>query len=217
MTDFAAAREAMVDCQVRPADVTRYAIIEAMLWAPRENFVPRHKRPVAYAGTEIDLGEGRVMLEPRVLAKMLETAAILPGDLVLEIGPATGYSTALIARMAEAVVAVEPDETFAKQAQELLAGLEVHNAVVSQGDPAKGDADHAPFDVIFFNGAVETLPDGLTDQLRDGGRLVAIFADNGVSQCRLLVRSGNAVSERYMFDATGAILPGFERPPAFVF
>lgn len=217
MTDYAAAREAMVDCQVRPADVTRYAIIESMLWAPRERFVPRAARAVAYAGAEIEVAPGRALLEPRILGKMLEAAAILPSDLVLEICPATGYSTAIVARMAEAVVAVEPDAGLAKQAQATLAELEAHNAVVTIGDPAAGDAAHAPFDVVFVNGAVEVLPDALRAQLRDGGRLVAVFAEGGVSQCRVLTRSGSAVSERYMFDAPAPVLPGFERRSEFVF
>lgn len=207
----------MVDCQIRPADVTRYDIIAAMSWAPREQFVPRQNRAVAYAGTEIEIAPGRALLEPRILAKMLEAAAILPTDLVLEIAPGTGYSTALIARMAEVVVAVEPDETLAASAQSTLASLDVHNAIVVHGDPRAGDADHAPFDLVFVNGAVEDLPDSLTDQLADGGRLVAIFADGGISQCRVLIRAGSAISERYAFDAGGPILPGFERAEDFVF
>jgi len=159
----------------------------------------------------------RVLLEPRVLAKMLEAAAIGPKDLVLELAPATGYSTALISKMAEAVIAIEPDETLAAQAQQSLARLEVDNAVVSAGDPAVGDAAHAPFDVILVNGAVTTLPEALTDQLRDGGRLVAIFAEDGRSQCRVLTRSGAGLSERYMFDAAAPVLAGFDRPAAFSF
>lgn len=211
------ARTAMVDCQIRPADVTRYAIISAMLWAPREQFVPRNRRAVAYADVEVEVAQDRVLLEPRVLAKMLEAAAIGPKDLVLELAPATGYSTALISKMAEAVIAIEPDETLAAQAQQSLARLEVDNAVVSAGDPAVGDAAHAPFDVILVNGAVTTLPEALTDQLRDGGRLVAIFAEDGRSQCRVLTRSGAGLSERYMFDAAAPVLAGFDRPAAFSF
>ena len=113
MTDFAAARQAMVDCQVRPSDVTRYAIIEAMLWAPRELFVAKARRDVAYAGADIELAPGRVLLEPRTLAKMLESANIGANDLVLDLAPGTGYSTAVIARMAEAVIAIEPDPKLA--------------------------------------------------------------------------------------------------------
>ncbi len=217
MTDFDAARTAMVDCQVRPADVTRYPIIEAMLWCPRERFVPRPRRAVAYAGAEIEVAPGRALLEPRVLAKMLEAAAIRPGDLVLELAPATGYSTALIARMAEAVIALEPDQGLAEQAQANISALEIDNAVVSHADPRAGDPAHAPFDAIFIGGTVERLPEALTDQLNEGGRLVAIVAREGRSQCRVLTRSGAGLSDRYMFDAGAPRLDGFEHPAAFSF
>ncbi len=217
MPDFAAAREAMVDNQVRPADVTSYAIIDAMLWAPRERFAPRALRNIAYAETDIALAPGRVLLLPRTFAKMLEAAAIDPGDLVLDLAPGTGYSTAVIARMAEAVVAIEPEEELARQAQSLLVELEVDNAVVSQGEPAAGDPAHGPYDVIFVNGAVEQVPDVLVEQLKDGGRLVAIFRDGPVGKCRVLTRGGNGVSRRFVFEADAPVLGGFERPVEFVF
>ena len=217
MTDFAAARRTMVDTQVRPADVTSYALIDAMLWAPRERFVPRARRDIAYAETDIELAPGRVMLQPRTMGKMLEAAAIEPNDLVLDLAPGTGYSAAVIARMAEAVVAVEPDGELAKQAQALLVELEVDNAVVTQGDPAAGDPDHGPYGVIFVNGAVETLPDALVGQLKQGGRLVALFRDGGLGKCCVLTRAGNGVSRRFVFEADAPVLKGFEKPAAFAF
>lgn len=217
MTDFSAARHAMVDCQIRPSDVTRYAIIEAMLWAPRELFVAKAWRDVAYAGAEVELAPGRVMLEPRTFAKMLEVAAIGSGDLVLDLAPGTGYSTAVIARMAEAVIAIEPDAELAARAQPLLAELEVDNAVVSHGAPASGDAAHGPYDVIFVNGSVETLPEALVAQLKEGGRLVALFRQGGVGQCCLLTRAGGGVSRRYVFDADAPLLEGFELSAEFAF
>lgn len=215
--DYRAAREAMVDCQVRPSDVTRYPIIAAMLEIPRERFVPRPMREIAYAGTEIPLAPGRAMLEPRVLAKMLEAAAIGKGDLVLDVAPGTGYSTALIARMAQTVVAVEPDEALGAELARLMAALEIDNATLTQGSAGEGDPAHGPYDVIFVNGAVETLPQALTDQLAEGGRLVALFGDGPAGRCRLLTRTGATVSDRALFDATAPILPGFERPAAFTF
>lgn len=217
MVDFGALREAMVDCQVRPSDVTRYGIIDAMLKVPRERFVPKTRRPIAYAGTEIDVGHGRALLEPRVLAKMLEVSAISEGDLVLELAPATGYSTAVIAHLAEAVIAIEGNETLAGQAQQAIAALEIDNAVVTAADPALGDPSHAPFDVILVNGAVGALPDGLTDQLREGGRLVAVFLESGVGKCRILTKSGSGVSERFAFDASAPLLEGFAGASAFSF
>jgi protein-L-isoaspartate(D-aspartate) O-methyltransferase len=217
MIDFTAARQAMVDCQVRPSDVTRYAIIEAMLWAPRELFVPKTRRDVAYAGAEIELAPGRVMLEPRTFAKMLEAAAIGSDDLVLDLAPGTGYSTAVIARMAEAVIAIELDADLADRAQTLLGEFEVDNAVVSQGDPAAGDAAHGPYDVIFIDGAVAALPESLVGQLKQGGRLVALFRQGGVGQCCVLTRAGAGMSRRYVFDADAPLLAGFEQVTEFVF
>ena len=217
MTDYAAARRAMVDNQVRPADVTSYSLIDAMLWAPRERFVPRSKRDVAYAEADIELAPGRMMFLPRTIAKMLEAATIFPDDLVLDLAPGTGYSTALIAQMAEAVVAIEPNEDLAQQAQALLVELEVDNAVVSRGEPADGDPPHGPYDVIFVNGAVEQLPDTLIDQLKQGGRLVAIFKEGRIGKVRVLTRAGKGVSRRFVFDADAPILPGFEKPKEFAF
>lgn len=216
-TDFTAAREAMVDCQVRPSDVTRYPIIEAMLHVPRERFVPKGLRDIAYAGTEIPLGEGRAMLEPRILAKMLEAAAVTPDDLVLDVAPGTGYSTAVLARMAEAVVAVEPDRALAAEAQRLLPRLEIDNATVTQAPAVEGDPAHGPYDAILINGAVQQIPTSLTGQLAEGGRLVAIFADGPAGRCRLLTRAGDAISDRELFDATAPLLAGFERPREFTF
>ncbi|HSF95890.1 MAG TPA: protein-L-isoaspartate O-methyltransferase [Thermohalobaculum sp.] len=217
MTDFAAARRAMVDCQVRPADVTRYAIIEAMLAVPRERFVPKAKTEIAYAGCEIPLAPGRALLEPRTLAKMLEAAQIGARDLVLDLAPGTGYSTALIARMAEAVIAIEPDSELAATAQTVLSQVEADNAVVTSGDPSAGDPDHGPYDVIFINGAVETLPQALEAQLKEGGRLVALFRDSGSGQCHVLTKAPGGLSRRYVFDADAPVLDGFRRAEAFAF
>lgn len=217
MMDFARARQAMVDCQVRPADVTRYSIIESMLAVPRELFVPKAGRDVAYAGCEIALAPDRVLLEPRTLAKMLEAAAVGSQDLVLDLAPGTGYSTAVIARMAEAVVAIEPDAGLAETARSVLAQLEADNAVVLQGDPAAGDSAHGPFDVIFVNGCVERIPDALLAQMKAGGRLVALFAERGMRQCHVLTRSNSTVTRRYAFDADAPLLAEFRRKSEFAF
>lgn len=217
MTDFAAAREAMVDSQVRTSDVTRYAIIEAMLEIPRELFVPRARRDVAYAEAEIPIAPGRAMLMPRAFAKMIEAAGIGASDLVLDLAPGTGYSTAVIARLAAAVVAIEPNAELARQATEALESLEIVNAIVSHGDPTAGDPAHGPYDVIFVNGAVERVPEALTDQLKDGGRLVAIFVERGVGQCRVVLRVGDTIAQRIADDITGPLVPGFEKKRVFAF
>lgn len=158
-----------------------------------------------------------MLLEPRTLAKMLEVAQIGADDLVLDLAPGTGYSTAVIARMAEAVVAIEPDEGLATMAQTVLAQIEADNAAVSQGDPAAGDPDHGPYDVIFINGAVETLPDALGAQLKEGGRLVALFLRNGACQCHVLTKAAGGLSRRYAFDAGAPVLDGFREAEVFAF
>ena len=165
MTDFAAARTAMVDRQVRPSDVTSFPIIEAMLWAPRERFAPAAHKAVAYADAPLAQAPGREALEPRVFAKMLDGARIGPDDLVLDVAPGLGYSTAVIARMAAAVIAVEPDEDMARQATEILSALEVDNALVKSGEAPVGDAEHGPFDAIFVGGGVGRPPEALLAEL----------------------------------------------------
>lgn len=217
MTDFTMARQAMVDCQVRPSDVTQYPIIEAMLWAPREQFVPAALREIAYAESEIPLGDGRVLLAARTFAKMLEAASVGADDLVLDLAPGTGYSSAVLSRLAAAVVAVEPNETYQAQAVENFAALDVDNVIISTGDPVAGDAGHGPYDVILINGAVERVSPDLLDQLKDGGRLVAIFGDGVSGQCRVVVKAGNSTSNRYVFDATAPILGGFANEKEFAF
>lgn len=215
MSDLAAARRAMVDSQVRPSDVTRYALIEAMLTIPRESFLPRGLREVAYAEAEAEVGTGRYLATPRTLAKMIEAADVGPSDLVLELAPGTGYSTAVLAHMAEAVVAIEPEGDLVKRATEALAALEIDNAVVTEADPAAGDADHGPYDVIFINGAIETLPEALVSQLKEGGRLVAIVTDGATSRCVRYTKTSASVSQRAMFDASAHLLNGFERAKEF--
>ncbi|MEO0760630.1 MAG: methyltransferase domain-containing protein [Pseudomonadota bacterium] len=148
---------------------------------------------------------------------MLEAARIGDGDLVLDLAPGTGYSTAVIARLAEAVVAVEAEAALRTGAQTTLDALEVINAAVAAGDPAAGDPAHGPYDVIFVNGAVEALPETLTAQLKDGGRLVALFRDGPVGRCRVVTRAGDALSTAWVFDGDGPLVAGFERARAFEF
>ncbi|MGD1924658.1 MAG: protein-L-isoaspartate O-methyltransferase [Paracoccaceae bacterium] len=217
MIDFTAARHAMVDCQVRPSDVTNYSIIDAMLSIPREVFVPKAQRSVAYSEAEIRLSEDRVMLPPRTFAKMLEQTQVGPEDLVLDLAAGTGYSSAIFSKLSAAVIAVESDPALRKQAGDAADALEIDNIATTEGEPASGDPAHGPFDVIFVNGAVEIVPDALLGQLKVGGRLVAVFVDGAIGQCRLMVRSETTVSSRYAFDAWAPILSGFEREEAFAF
>lgn len=215
MTEFANRRRMMVDTQVRPSDVTKFPIIQAMLTVPRENFVPDAQREAAYADVMVDLGGGRHQLEPRALAKMLDAANIGRTEMVLDIGAGLGYSSAVAARMAELVVAVEEDEAMAEEAQTQLMDAGADNAIVHTGPLAEGASEHGPYDVILIQGGVETMPQALLDQLKDGGRIVAVFNEGAVGVVRLGRKAGAQVSWRFVFNATAPVLPGFERAPEF--
>jgi len=215
MSEYATRRRMMVDTQVRPSDVTKFPIIDAMLSVPRETFVPGNKREAAYVGENLELAQGRVMLEPRTLAKMLDALDIQPGDLVLDLGSGLGYSAAVIARLAQAVVAVEDDETMARDAETLLGEAGVDNVAVLQGPLAAGAAQHGPYDAIVIEGAVETIPAALADQLKEGGRIAALFMDGALGICRIGIKSGGAIGWRFAFNAAAPVLPGFEKDRDF--
>lgn len=215
MTDYAARRTMMVDTQIRPSDVTKFPIIDAMLAVPREAFVPRQSREAAYMGENLDLGGGRIMLEPRTLAKMLDALDIRGDELVLDIGAGLGYSTAVMARMAELVVAVEEDEGAAQEAQSLLLDHGADNAVVHNGPLAEGAAEHGPYDVIILQGAVENLPDAIIDQLKEGGRICCLFQEGALGVVRVGYKIDGEVSWRFAFNAGAPVLPGFEKHAAF--
>lgn len=217
MSDFTAARTAMVDCQVRPSDVTKYPIIDALLSVEREKYVPADMRDVAYVGEHIQLGGGRVVLEARTFAKMLDAVNVQPNEAILDLGCGLGYSTAILARMADAVIAVESNATMAAAAEKTLAENDVDNAFVVVASLVEGAAKHGPFDVMFIQGAVETIPDALLKQVKPGGRIVAIFAEGALGQCRLGIKSETGVSWRYEFDATAPILDGFQKSLEFQF
>ena len=217
MTDFAEARRRMVDSQVRPADVTDRAIQAAMLTVPRERFLPRSKQAEAYADIEADIAEGRVMLRPRDFAKLLQAADVKPTDIVLDIACGRGYSTAVLARLAETVVGLENDDKLVSRATERLAEVGADNAVVVKGDLKAGQPKQGPFDVIVVNGAVDAVPQAWLDQLAEGGRLAVFLREGPVGRAVVFTKSGGAIGDRPVFDANVSRLPGFETEPGFVF
>lgn len=215
MTDFTTRRRMMVDTQVRPSDVTSFPIIDAMLGVPRETFVPDNQREAAYAGENLNLGANRVMLEPRTLAKMLETLEISGDDLVLDIGCGYGYSAAVTARMAQAVVAVEEDETMADEAQSLLSDVGADNAIVHAGALAAGADEHGPYDVILVQGGIGELPETVSNQLKDGGRIACLFMDGALGVVRVGYKFDGKINWRFAFNASAPVLPGFEKQRSF--
>ncbi len=217
MTDYNTARTAMVDCQIRPSDVTKYPIIEAFLNTPRETYVPKNDRPIAYAGKHIALNKDRVLLDARTFAKMLDAVNVQPDELVLDLGCGLGYSTAIIATMAEAVVAVETDAEMVANASDILMEQSVDNAFVTTGDLTLGNAKNGPYDVIILQGSVEQVPDTLINQLKDGGRICAIFRDGSFGDCRIGYKTHKQLSWRTVFNASAPLINGFENKPEFKF
>lgn len=215
MTDFAARRTMMVDTQVRPNDVTKFPVIEAMLTIPREEFVPASRRAVAYSGENLEIGNGRVLLEPRTLAKLVEALDIQPGDLLLDLGCGYGYSSAVVARMAEAVVAIEEDEAMVAEAEARLSDAGIFNVAVLHGKLVEGQPRQAPYDVIMIGGGVEEVPQTLLDQLKEGGRIGTVFIENNLGVVRVGRRLNGHVSWRYAFNAYAPLLAGFERMRGF--
>lgn len=215
MTDYRTLRTMMVDTQVRPQDVTKFTVIEAMLSVPREKFVPDDKVEAAYVGSNVEFDQGRVVLEPRTLAKMLDVLDIGNDDLVLDLGSGLGYSAAVIARMAEAVVAVEDDESRVEEAQAVLAELGADNVILHQGALTEGAVEHGPYDVITVQGAVEHLPEALSEQLKEGGRMACLFMEGALGTVRVGYKIDGVMNWRYAFNAGAPVLPGFEAHHAF--
>jgi protein-L-isoaspartate(D-aspartate) O-methyltransferase len=221
MSGFPIARQKMVDGQVRPSDVTDIRIIDAMLAVPREAFVPPGKQAMAYLDIDLDVSEGssekRYLIKPVVTAKMLQAAEIRDTDNVLVVGCATGYSAAIVAKLAARVTATEGDASLAATAKDVLARLGFANVTVRATAAGEGDAADAPYDVIVLNGATEVTPDQLYRQLRDGGRLVGVFAMMQPQRATLVTHSHYDFGTRALFDAAVPILPGLGRLPAFIF
>lgn len=221
--DFDMARTKMVDNQIRTTDVTAYEVIGAFLAVPRERFVPARLRDLAYIDSDIEIApaEGgrraRYLMEPSPLAKLVQLAEVRKDDVVLEIGCGTGYGSAILSMLAASVVSLECDESLAARASETLTELGYDNVAVVTGPLAEGYSPEAPYDVIFFSGAVDHVPDALLSQLRDGGRLVVVEGSGNASRAKLYLREDGIVSDRAVFNTSVKALPGFERAETFVF
>ena len=218
MTDFAAARVNMVEGQIRPNKVTDERLLEALHRLPRERFVPGPLSAMAYIDDDLPLGNGRFLIEPMVLARLLQEAEIGPRDRVLDIGCATGYSTALIAELAGSVVGVESAPELASHASRALAEMGARNASIVEAPLDRGHPADAPYDLILISGSVVEIPSAITDQLTEGGRLLTVVRPPaGAGHAMLTRRIGGSVSSRALFDAGIPYLPGFEPKPVFQF
>jgi protein-L-isoaspartate(D-aspartate) O-methyltransferase len=221
MYDFATARQNMVAGQVHTSDVTDIRILDAMLAVPREAFVPQSRRALAYLDLDLDVSEGasakRFLIKPAVMAKLLQAAEIRGKDKVLVAGTAPGYTAAVAARLAGQVIATESDPAQVANAREVLDQLGLSNVTFSAAAPVEGDPAHAPYDVIVLDGATEIMPESLCRQLREGGRLVGVFAMTKPPRAMIVTHSHGDFGDRVLFDAQVPVLPGMERPPVFVF
>lgn len=210
MQDFAVARRAMIDSQLRPQGVTNRAVLAAMAAVEREKFVPEAARAFAYFDRPLKIAEGRSMMPPAALGRLLSDAAPVAGEKALIVGAGTGYSAALLQAVGLDVTAIESDEG-------LIAGAIAADVAVGKGDLAKGHVKGAPYDLILIDGAVEQIPDALLGQLAEGGRIAVALVDRGVSRLTLGRKANGSISLAAIVDADVAPLPGFERPKAFTF
>ncbi len=213
--DYAVARQHMVDSQIRTNKVTDERLIEAIRALPRERFVPEPIRARSYLDDDVELAPGRYLMEPMVTARLIQSADVKPTDMALVIGAATGYAAALLAKLANAVVALECDPALAQRGAAAFADLAIDNAAVVEGSLRDGCAKHAPYDVIFLDGAIEEVPQAGATQLAEGGRMVGVLRDRGVGRAVLWVKTGNVMSKRVLFDANVALLPGFAAAKRF--
>jgi protein-L-isoaspartate(D-aspartate) O-methyltransferase len=218
MIDYAAARLNMVEGQLRTNKVTDDAVLTAFLAVPRERFVPESHRGSAYVDVSVPLGGDRYVMEPMVLARLLQAAEIGAEDTVLHVACGSGYAAALLSRLAKSVVALEGDAALASRARSLLAELGCANVVVVDGALEAGYAARAPYAVILIDGAVEHVPDAIARQLAPNGRLVTVVkVGQGMGRGMIMTRTERGLSQLPLFDAGSPLLSAFRREAGFVF
>ncbi len=223
MGDLKLERANMVESQIRPNAVTNPDLLKALYETPRELFVPPSLRSLAYLDGVLCVEEARdhrparYLLSPMVFAKLAQLAIVRKTDRILDIGAATGYSTAILARLGASVVALENDAGLTAVAKEALASIGIDNVSFVMGPLEAGAPESAPYDVIFLNGRVGHLPDGLSAQLAEGGRLVTVMGADSAAKAKLVSKIDGRFQERIAFDAGAPLLPGFAAKKAFVF
>lgn len=213
-----AARTHMIDSQLRPNKVIDERVLEAFASIRRELFVPEHLRQVAYIDEDLPLGRGRYLMEPMVAARLLQAAAVERTDTALIVGAGIGYEAALMATLARHVIALEEDAELARRARAALVEHAIAAVNFVEAPLTKGYPPRAPYNVIFFGGAIAELPSEITAQLAEGGRLVAVIKPaSGVGRATIVTRAGGLLARRAIFDAATPLLPGLQAKPAFVF
>lgn len=223
MSDYALQRLNMVESQVRPSDVVDRRVIRAMLALPREEFVPPSVRSVCYTDRDLPLNpdapiaEQRFVLQPRVQAKLMQALELPDEGICLDVGAGMGYSAAILSRICQTVIGIEPDEAMLEIGRAGFAANEIENVVLFASELAEGRVDEGPFDGILLNGAVDFVPESLLDQLKDGGKLSAVLNEGGVGQATEWTRTGGNFAKRALFEATVAPLPGFQQAATFTF
>jgi protein-L-isoaspartate(D-aspartate) O-methyltransferase len=218
MTEFGAARAHMIESQLRPNKVMDGRVLGAFAEIRREFFVPEHLRAVAYIDEDLPIGGGRYLMEPMVVARLLQAAMIERTDTVLIIGAGTGYEAAVAAMLARSVIALEENPELARRARAALVDHSIASVSVVEGPLSQGYRPRAPYDVILFCGAVVEVPSEIDSQLAEGGRLLAtVKSASGIGRATLRSRTGGVVAQRVLFDAATPLLPGFSPKPAFVF
>jgi len=219
MTEYATVRHNMVESQLRTNKVTNRRLIDAMDSVPRELFVPKQLAGVAYVDEDLMIAPGRYLMEPLVLARLLQAAEVTENDVTLDIACGTGYSSAVLGYLAGTVVGLEPDTGLAEQASQTLSEIGADNVIVVSGSVAEGYSRQGPYDVILLNGGVPYAPPPLMDQLAEGGRMVAVIrgAGDALGRATLWVKIRGEISHRIVFDASVPPFPGIETEAAFEF
>jgi protein-L-isoaspartate(D-aspartate) O-methyltransferase len=219
MTDFALARRNMVDGQLRPNRVTNAQLLAAVGELPRERFLPDAMRSVAYSDEDVPLGNGRYLMEPMVLGRLLQTLQAGLEDKALVVASGRGYGAALLARLVTSVVAVESDAGLAGSADQTIKALGFQNVTLVTGQAEAGAPQSGPYDVILIEGSVRQIPKAILDQLAEGGRLVTVLAGapGALGVAQLVIKEGGVTSGRPLFDAGTPVLPGFAPPARFTF
>lgn len=214
---FAAARQHMIDSQIRTNKVIDDRLLDALRHVPREAFVPDNVKVRAYVDDDLPLGNGRYLTEPMVVARLLQVADVKPTDMALVAAAGSGYAAALLSKLANTVIAVEADHALSERAAVALQQQAADNVVWQEGDPAAGFAKHAPYDVILIDGGAETVPAALLEQLAEGGRLVTVLLEGRVGRAVLMMKERGSISRRVLFDANVPLLSAFAKPAEFSF